>query len=269
VVVGGWDLPEYWIAVLASKKTRNAIALESTVTESAALGWKSSIKKMFLSRVATAFPSGLLHQRLLTALNFDGASIVTGGVGIIRHRHIGQPVASPRVGPSFVFVGRLIPEKNLGLLVEAFNELPNHKLTIVGSGPLEKDLRKAAKENIAFRAHVPNREIGSIYLDHDFLILPSLAEPWGLVVEEALLHGLPVIVSRNVGCHPELVMEEETGLTFDPNSKDDLTYAIQRASAPDLSQRMRTKVAEWNLLSRDERQLVAYERGCAINSIGS
>jgi glycosyltransferase involved in cell wall biosynthesis len=256
VVVGGWDLGEFWLTVFAVRRKRIGVVVESTVTESCTSGFKSRLKRLFVSRVATAFPSGALHERLLDSLGFAGKRYRTGGVGILDRKGY-APLCRP-FGSSFLYVGRLAPEKNLRFLVEAFNESPGLTLTLVGSGPDARELRQMALGNIAFREHVPNQEIGAVYLDHDVFVLPSLSEPWGLVVEEALHYGLPVLLSRAVGCHTELVAEEMSGLVFDPYDKKSLISALNRISQPELFRRMKAFVAATDFSRRDDGQIAAY-----------
>lgn len=71
-----------------------------------------------------------------------------------------------------------------------------------------------AKDNIRFLGHVPNDSLPEIYERHDVFILPSRYEPWGLVVEEALFRGLPVIASDKVGSAADMVAALETGAVF-------------------------------------------------------
>src|SRR5579872_6068251 len=73
-----------------------------------------------------------------------------------------------------------------------------------------------ATPNVCFAGYVPNEALVQWYQEHDVLILPSLKEPWGLVVEEALNYGLPVLVSNRVGCAKDIVEHWQTGLVFDP-----------------------------------------------------
>jgi glycosyltransferase involved in cell wall biosynthesis len=61
----------------------------------------------------------------------------------------------------------------------------------------------------------------------DALVLPSLYETWGLVVNEAMHFGLPVVVSDQVGCAPDLVQSGESGLLFRSNDASDLARALQ------------------------------------------
>jgi hypothetical protein len=258
MIVGGWDLNEFWLAAFMSRKCRNAVAIESSVAESSTFGIRKVAKKLFLSRVSAAFPSGASQDQLLTALGFRGKRFVTGGVGIVG----GRPSARAFGGSAsrFLYVGRLAPEKNLHFLVEAFNELPELSLTIVGTGPLESELKATARANIAFTAHVANEKMQGIYLVHDVLVLPSLREPWGVVVEEALSNGLPVIVSSLVGSHANLIKDGDTGLIFDPHSKGSLVSAIRSIREPALYRRLREHVNALDFHKMAEEQIGMYVR---------
>ena len=70
-----------------------------------------------------------------------------------------------------------------------------------------------------------------MYQAHDVFILPSTYEPWGLVVEEALYWGLPVIVSNRVGAGPDMVRDLHTGEIFDIEDPESLGKAIREISA--------------------------------------
>ncbi|QWV95962.1 glycosyltransferase [Geomonas nitrogeniifigens] len=258
VVVGGWDLVEFWVTVLTNPRCRNVVTVESTLNEGANSSLKQRVKTFFISRIASAFPSGRLHQQLLSSLGFRGASYFTGGVGMF-NRVAFQP--SPReFSAAFLYVGRLSPEKNLLMLVEVFKELPEFKLTIVGAGPIEQQLKAAAPANVTIITHVPNEEISEVYCSHDVFILPSLREPWGLVIDEALFFGLPVIVSRNVGCHTELISDGVNGLLFDAHDRGELSAAVQKICKPGVYAQMRCNVLAMDFTRRDEEQLQAYER---------
>ena len=197
IIVGGWDLQEYWYLVFTNYKSKNCLVLESTINESSIDNVRGIAKKIFLSRISTVFASGNLHKLLLDSLRYKGEVKITKGVGIIN-----KPKFSPKFkqyDKKYLFVGRLSKEKNIEMLIDIFNKLEDYKLTIVGSGPLEKQLKKRAKENIIFVGNVVNLEIRKYFETNNILVLTSVSETWGLVVEEALYYGVPVIVSSNCG----------------------------------------------------------------------
>ncbi|WP_140184585.1 glycosyltransferase, partial [Vibrio parahaemolyticus] len=84
-----------------------------------------------------------------------------------------------------------------------------------GTGPLLDSFLLKKYETIEFLGYVDNALLGEFYQKSDAFILPSTSEPWGLVVEEALINGLPVIVSNKVGSSFDLVESYKSGVVFD------------------------------------------------------
>lgn len=133
-----------------------------------------------------------------------------------------------------LFVGRLAPEKNIPLLISAYSKLKRRhsevSLLIVGDGPEAEKLRTQAKELMAcdvfFPGYVVYPELTKYYKMADVFVLPSVYEPWGLVVNEALTFGLPVAVSNKVGCGYDLVRKNENGFVF--SNEDELIEGIEK-----------------------------------------
>ncbi|MCX7046018.1 MAG: glycosyltransferase [Candidatus Sumerlaeota bacterium] len=123
-----------------------------------------------------------------------------------------------------LFVGRLAPEKNTGRLLEAFaqthRQRPEAVLALVGDGPEKRRLEQQAAElglegAVIFAGHCDGARLHVWYLMAGAFILPSEYEPYGAVVNEALLAGLPVLCSSRVGARG-LVREGVNGHIFDP-----------------------------------------------------
>lgn len=129
--------------------------------------------------------------------------------------------AIPSAACCFLFVGKLQEKKRpldfVRALAAAANEAPPSSVhgLIVGSGELEPALRAevaSLRAPISFAGFLNQTEIGRAYAAADALVLPSgWGETWGLVVNEAMLFGLPAVVSDRVGCGPDLVSSGETG----------------------------------------------------------
>ncbi len=125
--------------------------------------------------------------------------------------------------PQFVilFVGRLSPEKNIPLALNAIRNVQIKGLqvgfVVLGDGPYRKQYEAQAKqlgvEHIRFLGFQEQEQLPDYYRNSDLLILPSESEPWGLVVNESLGCGLPVLSSKKVGCAPDLIIEGQTGYT--------------------------------------------------------
>ena len=256
VVVGGWDAQEYWLTILSHKKIKNAVVVESSIFDSASSGFKGLIKKFFVSRLSTAFVSGIEHKSLLKALNFSGELVVTGGVGLI-NRSSGYK-KNKQFNGHFLYVGRLSQEKNLPFLVNAFKQFKQFKLTLLGHGPLEESLKSLADNNVQFVDNVPNDKINEIYLKNDVLLLVSHSETWGLVIEEALYYGLPVIVSEQVGCVSDLVVAYESGLVIDGDNEESLVNALTQISQPENYQKLHKNVSMIDFDKRFHEQINSY-----------
>lgn len=255
IIVGGWDLPEYWIAWALQPKQKLLLALESGIGESQTTGLAAWIKKVFLSRIEGVLASGEPHQALLDTLGYKGIVWLTGGVGIMNQMSVlPRP---PGFKDRYLYLGRLSAEKNLECLINAFNTQLKASLTLVGNGPELDRLRAIAGPMIIFQSHVPNQALNMIFQEHDALILPSLREPWGLVVEEALYHGLPVLLSDKVGCR-DWVSKYECGYLFDPYSASDLLSKMRdlKLNYSELKQ----NVSNLDFKALQEHQILQYER---------
>ena len=139
---------------------------------------------------------------------------------------------------TLLYCGRFSPEKNLAFFMRAFaglhqeSESPRLLLKLVGFGPLEETLRHQAQELeisklVEFAGRRRQADLPQIFGDSDVLILPSLIEQWGLVVNEAMLSGLPVAVSERCGCAVDLV-KPENGWIFRPDDEVELTKLLER-----------------------------------------
>jgi glycosyltransferase involved in cell wall biosynthesis len=256
IVVTGWDSIFFWLAVIFSPKKKNAVIVESSCFESKAGGLKGLIKRFFLSRVLTAFVPGENNKNLLVTLKYKGSIIKTYGVGIY-NRTVTPEYKQIKNISNFLFVGRLVPEKNLKFLIEMFNDKPELTLNIIGYGILYDELKKMANNNIIFLGEIENKYLPKYYQNNDVLILPSISEPWGLVVEEALNNGIPVLVSNNVGCINEIVFDGHNGLVF-YNEYDSLSSVIDRVISPDIYNILRKNVCGFNYKEREDMQIKAY-----------
>lgn len=225
IIVGGWDLLEFWYLVIFNSKEKNSLALESSVNESKISGVRGLLKKIFLAKVSTVFAAGSLHIELLNKLKFKGTSYISKGVGIINKHQINSQIQLPEYKKKFLYIGRLSTVKNLITLLKVFNDLPDHHLTVVGQGPLKNELHELAKSNVTFIDHIKNKELFTLFSENNFLILPSRSETWGIVIEEALFFGMPVLVSKNCGAS-ELISNNINGFIIDPNNPSEFKKTI-------------------------------------------
>ena len=148
-------------------------------------------------------------------------------------------------------------EKNLELLIDAFKARPNYNLHIVGSGPMASILKDSAPSNVNFRGHIANKDIQSFLANMKALILPSISEPWGLVVEEAIYGETPVIVSSRVGCKDDLVLSD-LGMIFSFDSIVDLLFCLDEMMNNEKYGLFRQRLSEYDYTERQERYVTAF-----------
>ncbi len=257
LILGGWDSVPLWVGAFVSAKKRNAVVVESSLHESSTNGIKGIIKRVFLARISKVYASGKSQKALVETLGFGRRVIITKGVGIFNY--IKQPKYTERQEVTkFLFVGRLTAVKNLHFLINVFNSLPDCSLTIVGFGELEEELKKIAANNIVFTGAVANQQLSTVYQEHDVFILPSYSEVWGLVVEEALNNGLPVIVSDRVGCADEVIEEGVNGLIFKNNDEESLRQCVRTIQNIEVYNKMRKSISELNFEEIERTQAQCY-----------
>ncbi len=256
VIYGGYNYFETIILMFLTPKNKNCLQFESSIKESKVSGLISLIKKIILNRISIALPSGRLQTDVFKALGFKGKIIETLGVGIFYKGEVLKKISLQKKQEfNYIYVGRLIELKNISWLIEVFNNL-NKPLTIVGNGILEEQLKLKAKSNIKFTGFIDNNKIGFQYSNHDVFVLPSFIEPWGLVVEEAIYYGLPVLVSDAVGCQEEMVKKVNTGIVFNPKSTVSLKEAIFEIE--ENYNKYKSNSVNFDFLERDKNQVDAY-----------
>ena len=126
-----------------------------------------------------------------------------------------------------------------------------------GFGQLEKHLKAMAGSNVRFVGAVDNEKLPGVYRMADVFVLPSKSEVWGLVVEEALNNGTPVIVSDRVGCKDDLVTAE-TGLVFRHDDAASLKAAVRQMCDVAFYNRLRQGVARLDFSRSARRQVEVY-----------
>jgi len=230
IIYGGYNDIEERLFLFLTSKRKNCLQFESSIQESKVTGFVSIIKKVFFSRISIAMPSGNMQSAVFVALNFKGRIVETKGVGIFNKSLRVRAENNTDTTLRYLFIGRLIPLKNLEFLIRVFNQLQK-PLTIVGTGALEEHLKSISNSNITFTGFVNNDVIHEFYCSHDVFVLPSLSEPWGLVVEEAIYYGLPVLISKSVGCQQEMVVQPNTGCIFTPTDENSLLETIEKIEA--------------------------------------
>ena len=184
--------------------------------------WREAIKRRIVSLFSAGLVAGGPHRRYLTALGMDN-SLIRDGFDAVDNDHFATGAIAARADakalraelclphPFFLTSCRFVAKKNLFALLAAYRRYramagsSAWDLVLAGDGPLAAELRAViAGHGLESCIHLPGfcqyEELPRYYGLASAFILPSTTEQWGLVVNEAMAAGLPVLVSTRCGC---------------------------------------------------------------------
>jgi len=173
----------------------------------------------------------------------------------VRHR-FGLPVDRPVV----LFASKFIPRKHPDDVIRAMARLRDEglhaSLLMVGTGEMEAALRALVVEynlddRVVFGGFVNQAELPRVYAASDVFVLPAESEPWGLIVNEVMCAGVPVVVAAEVGCVPDLVHDGCTGVLMQAGDVASLAAALRRmldsdADRLEMGRQARNLIAGWS-----------------------
>jgi glycosyltransferase involved in cell wall biosynthesis len=162
---------------------------------------------------------------------------------------------APPDGPAFVCIGSLTARKNVLRLARAFADVAEGTLTYVGDGPLRSDLERRGDVRVV--GAVPHDEIPSYLARATVLCQPSLLEPLGQSLLEAMACGRSVVATR-VGGPPEFV-PPEAGVLVDPLDQESIADGLRRAArlpVPNLAARAAAERHDVNEQARRVEQIL-------------
>ena len=162
-------------------------------------------------------------------------------VSVARVRRLAGSPPAPNGVPHrerhFTILARLVPKKNIAMALDAYalycraSGDAARALHICGSGVLEQSLRDKVRAlglpAVIFRGFIQAPEVARTLASSLALVLPSTEEQWGLVVNEALAMGVPILCSHNVGARDLLVRAAINGFTFEPENATGLARLMQ------------------------------------------
>ncbi|MEY2508220.1 MAG: phosphatidyl-myo-inositol dimannoside synthase [Verrucomicrobiota bacterium] len=260
VAIPGWSERGALVALHCSVEYSVPVILMSeTAANDEARTWrKEAVKRRIVRRCSSALVGGMRHRDYLVALGMAPERIFTGydavdndyfaeGSADVRSRRseLRQKHGLPQ--NYFLASARFIPKKNLDTLIRAYAEyrtqavdlrLPASdlwSLVILGDGPLKSDLCHLVSglgiaDFIVMPGFKQYDELPIYYGLANAFVHASRVEQWGLVVNEAMASGLPVIVSDRCGCAPELVKVSANGFLFDPTNQQELASHLLMTS---------------------------------------
>jgi glycosyltransferase involved in cell wall biosynthesis len=249
-ITGYFDMAQVLLMFYARMRgVKVVISSESSPGDHERSEWREAIKKFIVGRANAFFCFGKSPADYLESLGVEPAKIVVRNAAVVdeevirKHfdvakQKLAQGTGLQRAYRTFIYVGRLAPEKNLEMLVRAYAQFLTDnsnaepwKLLLAGEGPSRPALETLVQglgliDMVTFTGGFPWHRIPEWLAVSDVLVLPSQSEPWGLVVNEAMICGMPVIVSEKCGCVADLVKAEVNGFTFDPAKQTELEAAM-------------------------------------------
>jgi glycosyltransferase involved in cell wall biosynthesis len=263
-------------AVVMSESTRHDSAPDDRLPDPGRpvrrAWWREAVKRRIVGQFSAALVGGTPHREYVVELGMppdrvfdgydvvdnryfaDGADDARGNAAALRAMH----QLPPRF---FLASARFIPKKNLPRLVRSFAAYRSAAganawdLVLLGDGPgkpavvqLIDELKVA--DSVHLRGFKAINDLPAFYGLAEALVHASTTEQWGLVVNEAMSAGLPVIVSRTCGCAPDLVTDGVTGFAFDPYDEAALTRLLLTMSSPTIDRSAmgraaRARMADW------------------------
>ena len=261
VAVNGWN--NFGSLIAANCCVRRGIPMvvmsESSRQDEPRTWWKEAIKRRIVGLYSAALVGGQHHVEYLVELGMPRERLFTG-YDVVDNEYFRQKAGEVRSQRSevrqkymlpenyFLASARFIEKKNLSTLIEAYAEYRRRSsafakatadkeiaanvpwdLVVLGDGPLRETLNSQLSTlNLNEHVHLPGfepyDELPVYYALAKAFVHASTTEQWGLVVNEAIASGLPVIVSDRCGCVPELI--NGNGFTFDPTNEHELTARL-------------------------------------------
>lgn len=237
------DQPEYFAAaiILRLAGRRVHVMTDSKFDDLPRRAWREALKPVFYRPYCGALVGGPRSRAYLRFLGRPRGPIVLGydTVSIARIRALAGVPPAPDGPPHgvrhFTVIARFVPKKNLGLMLEAYQRYRSldpapRDLVLCGSGPEEDALRRQASgiPGVRFPGFLQAEGIARLLGESLALVLPSIEEQWGLVVNEALALGVPVLVAENTGARDLLVRDEVNGHVFEPDNAEGLARLMAR-----------------------------------------
>lgn len=251
---------------------RRFVMSETRAADGKRVWWKELIKRYLISRFDGALVGGKSHRDYLIKLGMR-ADKIHFGYNVVDNAYFAtetpkyRNTETPGLRPYFLASNRFIERKNLARLIEAYSSYIHSTfniehstsvpwdLVLLGDGKLKPALiaqchvlgleviESAPWEDkgnfecnqpaVYFPGFRQIDELPRFYAQAGCFIHPALEEPWGLVINEAMACGLPILSSRNVGAAEELVVDGVNGWNFDASNFEEMAAAMQRISGCD------------------------------------
>jgi len=278
VIVGGWNALPLLQAVRACDRLGIPLLVRG---ESNSLRrrpwWARAIHRRLLSRFDACLAIGEANRRFyrLNGVPAERLFMAPYSVDVERFRQQAERLRPERdrirrgwgIGDSdlcVLFAGKLVPKKRVLDLLSACEisraSGASVRPLVVGSGEMAGEAELFARERdlrAVFTGFLNQSEISRAYVAADCLVLPSdYGETWGLVVNEAMVHAVPAVVSDRVGCGPDLVQEGVTGHLFPFGDEEALARVLIRLAVDPVARQRMGRQAGQHIRNYSQEQAV-------------
>ena len=232
LVIGGWNQPAFWRGLVFARRRRVPLVtwVESTRVDARPDARPLELAKRAVIGASSAFlvpgsasadylrTLGVADERIAVAPNAADTSVF-------------ERAAVDRSGrdeTTFLYVGRFDAEKGLDVLLDAFAGGVPGRLLLVGAGGIESELRARAADRVVFLGRRGRDDLPPVYAEADVFVLPSLSEPWGMVLNEAATAGLALVATEAAGAAHDLIEHGVNGFRIPPGDVGALADAMRR-----------------------------------------
>jgi glycosyltransferase involved in cell wall biosynthesis len=293
VVFTGYAYASFWIVMLAAKLAGLPILFGTDATRlgpRSGARWKLSAKRWLLPRIfrlatVVIVPSSA-GAEFIRSLGIGNDRVVLTPYTVnnkwwmeqaekIDRAAVRERWGIPLDAPAVLFCAKMQSWKRPFDLLQAFvrANVPQAYLIYAGDGPLKAELeREVARQGVSARVRflgfVNQSVLPEVYRSSDLLVLPSEYEPFGVVVNEAMLCGCAVAVSDRVGAGPDLIRPGETGFLFPCGDVDALARILcQALLGPEVLAHVRKaaldRMQSWTIGDNVEAMVEAVSRACS------
>lgn len=251
LVICGYGVPGMLSALFWSLLHRRPAILLSESKEDDALRswWWERLKGWILKGYKAALVGGNPQKRYLIKLGMHTKAIFLGYdvVGNETFHPIKiKSLSKPLDTPYFLAINRFVPKKNILILLAAYATYRQTVganawgLVLCGDGPLRPQIEQcivelALQNSVHLPGFLQQDELLPYFAHAKYFVHASTQEQWGLVVNEAMAAGLPVLVSNCCGCFEDLVVEGVNGFGFDPENSQQLTNLMLKMSSGEVN----------------------------------
>lgn len=242
VIIGGYNSLSSWLALAYCKLYGRKALLWSGSTLPGSKhqgGLVGGLRRVFVRACDAHVAYGTRAAEFLNHFGaardrvFVGCNV--GDVGFFLWKQGEQRDPGAQDGPRLIFVGQLGRRKGIENLIVALARLRDMQwsLDVVGDGPRRANVRRLIEkaclgQRVSLRGFQQKEELRELYRRADIFVLPSLADPFSIVVSEALASGLYVVASKYDGASVDIVRPGENGVVTDPADMEALTDALRQ-----------------------------------------